>query len=161
MKQITLTQGKVALVDDDDYVWLNQWKWCAKPGHHTFYAAHYVRVAKYKHRFEKMHRLILGLQESDKQQVDHVDGNGLNNQRSNLRICTITQNNQSRRKRKVGTSKYKGVYWHQRDHKWQSRITVNKKRIQLGCFDSETDAAIAYNRAALKCFGEFVVLNKI
>lgn len=158
MKTISLTQGKVAIVDDADYEWLNQWKWSTQQGRHTFYAVRGVWLAKNKWRIERMHRLILGLQPDDKRQCDHRDGNGLNNQWSNLRVCTRTQNIRSQ-KNKVGTSKYKGVCWDRRDRKWYSQIRVNKKQIYLGLFNSEIDAAQAYDRAASEYFGEFALTN--
>lgn len=164
MKKIVLTQGKIALVDDADYDWLNQWKWIAsKPARsRTYYVYHSVLIARAKrYTTEWMHRLILGLQMGDKQQCDHIDHNGLNNQRSNLRVCTKTQNMQSSRKRKRRTSKYKGVCWHRHNRKWYSRICVKKKEIHLGFFDSEIDAAAAYNVAALKHFGDFALLNTL
>jgi len=163
MKTIPLTQGKFALVDDADYEWINQLCWHAlQPGsRRTFYATRTVRMGKGKRKREWMHRLILGLQPNDKRQCDHIDGNGLNNVRSNLRPCTNQQNHQSQRKWKAGTSKYKGVWWRSDVHKWQSYIRVNLKLIYLGYFDSEADAATAYNEAALKHFGEFALLNTI
>lgn len=161
MKEIKLTQGKTTLVNDADYVQLNKFKWYVRPTRCTSYAVRNVRIAKNKKRIERMHRVILGLQMGDKRITDHIDGNGLNNQPSNLRVCTYTQNNQSRRKRRGCTSKYKGVNWNCRFRKWYSRIQINKKQIFLGCFDSETTAASAYNRAALKYFGEFAITNEI
>jgi len=165
MKKILLTQGKVAKVDNADYKWLNQWKWYAHQIGHTFYAECKAsirktgNIAEYERKNEMMHRLILGLQPGDKREIDHRDGNGINNQRNNLRICTHKQNGRSRRKQAVGTSKYKGVSWNYREHRWRSDIRVNGKLIYLGCFSSEKTAAKAYNKAALKHFGEFALLN--
>lgn len=161
MKRILLTQGRVALVDDADYDWLNQKRWYAHQSRHTFYATRHVRVAKNKKTSEQMHRLILGLQPSDNQECDHRDGNGLNNQRVNLRICSVSQNSQSSRKREGCTSKYKGVHWDRRDRKWISQTKMKEKRIRLGCFDSEVDAARAYDAAALKHYGEFAQTNEM
>ena len=158
MKKIPLTQGRVVLVDDADYEWLSQWKWRIMERCQLFYA---IRSTGSKHNrgFELMHRLILGLQPNNKLQTDHIDGDGLNNQRSNLRACTRTQNRQSARKRKVGTSKYKGVCCYVRNGKWHSRIRINGKLIHLGSFESETDAARAYDEAAPKHYGEFALTN--
>lgn len=160
MKQIQLTQEKVALVDDVDYDVLGQYKWHTLQRRHIFYAGRSVTIAKNKRRLERMHRVILGLQPNDKREIDHVDGNGLNNQRENLRRCTVTQNHQSQRKRKVGTSRYKGVRWYPRDCKWYSHIRVNGKGIHIGSFNLETDAARAYDSAAIKNFGDFALTNE-
>lgn len=163
MKKIFLTQGKVALVDDADYEWLNGRKWYAAQYRtfNTFYAACAVPVAKRKRRqrTEWMHRLVLGLQPSDKVHTDHRDGNGLNNQRGNLRCCTNRQNHQSSRKRKGCRSRYKGVAL-RCGGKWQSQIKVNGKLRHIGLFDLETLAAKAYDAAALKHFGDFALTNK-
>lgn len=161
MRIIPLTQGKVALVDDADYDWLNKHKWCAHQDSHTFYAVREIRMAKNKQATERMHRLILGLQPGDKRLTDHKDGNGLNNQRANLRICTTMQNQQSQRNLRVSTSKYKGVFWRRDTHRWRSQIRLNKKKIYLGCFDSEVDAAKAYDVAATEHYGEFALTNEM
>jgi len=159
MKKIPLTRGMVALVDDTDYEWLNNWKWYAMHNHNTFYAVHNIRVTKNEQAKVGMHRLILELHRGNKLQADHIDGNGLNNQRSNLRICTGAQNRRSQRSQMGCTSRYKGVCWHHHKRKWNSRISVNRKRMHLGYFSSEKTAAAAYNQAALKHFGEFALLN--
>jgi len=161
MKKIPLTRGGFALVDNPDYDWLNKHKWYAKKnnGSYTSYAVRGIWMGGGKIRTERMHRTILGLQAGDGRQTDHRDGNGLNNCRSNLRICSHAENKQNSRKRIVATSQYKGVYWHRNANKWQSQIQVNKKNTYLGYFDSETDAALAYNQAALNYFGEFALLN--
>lgn len=161
MRAIKLTQGKIALVDDQNYDWLNQWKWCARRGHGTFYAVRNVSVAKGKREAQYMHRKILGLHSGDKQQTDHIDGNGLNNQRANLRFCTAAQNIQSSRKWKFGVSIYKGIFWRRNDRKWQTQIRVNKKLVHVGLFSSEIEASKAYDAAALKYFGEFAFTNKM
>lgn len=164
MKTIPLTKGMVALVDDVDYDRLNNRKWYAAQYRFSgnFYAQRAVPVSKGKRRqrTEFMHRLILGLQPGDNRQCDHRDGNGLNNRRSNLRVCTATQNGQSRRKRKPGTSRYKGVCWHCGHHRWQSYIGVNGKLKHIGYFDSETAAARAYDAAASKHHREFALTNE-
>lgn len=100
--------------------------------------------------------LLLGVEK-----IDHRDGDGLNNQRHNLRPATTRQNGQNRRKVAAASSAFKGVSFHLRDRKWQARIKVSAARIQLGYFESEADAARAYNAAALKYFGEFASLNVI
>lgn len=159
MKRIQLTRGKVALVDDVDYRALSHRKWYARPNWYTFYAVCRTRLGTNKYGHEYMHRMILGLKRGDGRQTDHRDGNGLNNQGSNLRICTAIQNGQSVGKRRAGRSKYKGVF--RGCHKWRSRIRVNGTPINLGSFDLEINAAQAYDAAALKHHRQFALTNKM
>jgi len=162
MKKILLTQGKIALVDDEDYEWLNQYRWYAhKKTKHSFSAGRNIPLDNRKQRSQKMHRLILGLERGDKRECDHIDGNSLNNQRNNLRICSRHQNNCNRKSYSNSTSTYKGVSWNRLLKKWRADIQVNNKHILLGSFAFEKEAAQAYNRAAKKYFGEFARLNKI
>jgi hypothetical protein len=104
---------------------------------------------------ERMHLNI-----KDKK-VDHKDRNGLNNQRSNLRIATDSQSNSNQGKRKNNTSGYTGVTEDKRRNKWVANIRVKGKQSFLGIFTNKKDAARAYNEAAIKCRGPFAVLNKI
>jgi hypothetical protein len=152
LRTIELTQGKVALVDDEDYDWLSQWKWYAHRNPKT-------RIYWYARRDEKrrtifMHREIL--RTSRGSQVDHRDQNGLNNQKSNLRDCTHAQNMQNRRpSAKTG---FRGVTQYRKDT-WKSEIKTNGLRIYLGYYATAEEAARAYDRAAIKYFGEFAKLN--
>lgn len=149
MKRIPLTQGKFALVDDEDYVELNQHKWCAYKQGNTFYAARAVNL---------MHREILGLKRGDGKVTDHIDHDGLNNQRSNIRVCTQQQNMMNKRKRKNNSSKYKGVYF-LKTNKWIAQIHFDNKSIHLGLFDDELEAAQAYDKKAIELFREFAKTN--
>lgn len=155
MKKIPLTQGKFAIVDDKDYEMLSQHKWYAHKGGRTYYAYGHTRDGTKLHTVI-MHRAILRPRQG--LQIDHCDGNGLNNQRDNLRPCTQSQN-QHNRKAQGGSSKYKGVYLQKPPNKWQSRITVDGKMIYLGLFTDEADAARAYDAKAKAFFGEFACLN--
>ena len=152
MKEIPLTQGQFAIVDDADYDWLNQYKWCACKCRGNFYA-----IRQSTHIY--MHRQILGLERGDKRQGDHQNHNTLDNRRDNLRVCTHRENLRNQKLQKKKTSKYKGVCWSESRKKWYAYITVNKKMKNLGRFHSEIFAAGIYDRAAKKYFGEFAHLN--
>lgn len=154
MKEIPLTQGKVALVDDEDYDWLMQWKWCAalSRGSRNWYAVAYINGKR-----TLMHRFIMNAQKG--QTLDHINGDGLYNCKSNLRFCTPTQNTQNQKLRENTSSKYKGVSWYLRAKKWQASIMYNKKYIHLGHFTDEEKAARAYDNAAVVLFKEFARLN--
>ena len=104
-----------------------------------------------------MHRLILNAPQN--KLVDHVDGNGLNNRKTNLRLCNYTQNAWNRRPAAGGHSKYKGVTWNNNSKGWYVRICKDYKSIYLGCFDNEIEAALAYDHKAEELFGEFAYLN--
>lgn len=159
MKEIKLTQGKVALVDDEDFEYLNQWKWHACRDKVTWYAGHAFKQPSGRFKTKTMHRFILNPLPIF--EVDHIDGNGLNNQRENLRVATRSENNRNCSKRRTNTSGYKGVTWHKRDKEWRAQIGFNKKKIAIGSFDSKVGAARAYNEAALRYFGEFAKLNDV
>lgn len=163
MKEILLTQGKTALVDDADFEYLNQWRWFASKNRNTFYAVRHEPYFENGIRRKKgvsMHRVILELSDP-KIQGEHQDGNGLNNQRYNLRPATNSQNQKNRRHKTVGTSKYLGVYWHKKGGMWVARIVIEGKQEYLGCFSHEIQAAIAYNEAAKIHHKEFANINII
>lgn len=153
MRRITLTQGKFALVDNSDYDWINQYKWCAVNEHGYWYALGWVNG---KSIF--MHRLIINTPEG--QMTDHKSGDGLDNRRTNLRVCTVSQNgyNQGIQQRPK-SSAYKGVYWYSPRNCWRAIIKVNSKRYYLGNFKTELEAVGAYDLAAFKYHGQFANLN--
>lgn len=164
MKEIKLSKtgtkyfGLVALVDDEDFERLNKWDWHVGKGNRTFYARRFT-TNTIKREGIHMHKEILICNASDLV-VDHKDGNGLNNQKNNLRIATHSQNVANRRSHKNSTSKYLGVSWNSQKKLWQAAIMTNYKTTYLGCFDIETEAAEAYNEAAKTVHGEFARLNK-
>lgn len=160
MKEIQLTRGMVAMVDDEDFKQLNQFKWKANPGHSTFYASRNIYVSKGKWRTEIMHRVIMGVTDS-KKMIDHRDHNGLNNQKSNLRVCTNKQNIYNTKSRKNSTSKYLGVSWKPSIKRWHVMIQKDGKFKYLGVYKDEKLAALAYNKEAEILFGEFANLNVV
>lgn len=157
-KEISLTQSKVALVDAEDCEWLNQWKWCANLQHGIFYATRHI----YKNGKRKsiyMHREIIKL--LDNMFIDHINRNGLDNRKSNLRICNKSQNAMNRERQINNKSGYKGVCWGKQCKKWRAYININKKPTSIGLFKTKEDAALAYNETAIKYHGRFAKLNLI
>jgi hypothetical protein len=156
MKEIPLTKGYVALVDDEDYEWLSQWKWTARKANHAYtaYATRWSSLKDGPRHLISMHRLIMG--DPPGRQVDHWDTDGCNNQRGNLRVATRTQNNANRRKQ-ASSSQYKGVSRRKDCARWVA--CIGKSRTCLGYFPSEIDAARAYDVAAKEMYGEFALTN--
>ena len=153
IRYIPLTRGKFAIVDAADYESLSQHKWFANGDEHRgFYAGR--RVGS---KLLLMHRVIMNPPEG--MVVDHIDGNGLNNRRSNLRLCTQKQNSRNAAPSRRSSSRFKGVYFNKRTRKWIATIGYNGKTIHLGSFDDEIEAARAYDRKARELFGEFAYLN--
>jgi hypothetical protein len=152
---IPLTQGKVAVIDAEDWPELAQHKWHAKLCSGKWYAAT-RKGPRGACRVIYMHRLLLAA--PDGQQVDHKDGDGLNNTRSNIRLATIQQNHWNVPQRKGGSSRFIGVYRDRSRNKWMARIRINYRAVNLGRFDDELAAARAYDEAARQR-GEFAVLN--
>ncbi len=160
MKHIPLTQGKFAIVDDEDYEYLMQWKWYALRNGNTYYAVRNFRgSAQSKARQGKilMHRIIA--QTSPGAHTDHENHNGLNNRKTNLRQCTFGENQYNRLPTDNCRSQYRGVCWGRIG--WVARIKHNSRSIWLGSHTSEVGAAKAYNRKAQELFGEFAYLNPI
>lgn len=159
MKEVQLTLGMVALVDDEDYEALARHKWTAQKssGGSTFYAVRWGPGGRRNRKRILMHRVITGA--VDSQDVDHKDGNGLLNTRSNLRRATRAQNAANKKIGRNNTSGYKGVYWKPKDARWQALIQPQGRCIYLGEFSDPVEAALAYDRAALEIFGEFARPN--
>lgn len=171
MKQIYLPGGYIATVDDEDYTFLSQYGWCLNNNK----AKNKYAVAFIKNQKVEMHRLIMGCVKGDGKMIDHRDRNSLNNQKSNLRLCTNSENQKN--KQAAGTSKYLGVCWHTVKNRyyrkktnelvitsysaWRATIKVGGRYENLGRFKEEADAALAYNEAAKKYHGEFANLNEV
>ncbi len=156
-KRIPLTQGKYAIVDDEDYEWLSRHKWYAIRKGNVYYAARMPKGKGRKHIY--MHREILGA--PNNKQVDHINHYALDNCKSNLRLCTNQENRFNSKSDKNGSSKYKGVSWYRPLRKWGAQICYNGKRIYLGYFHDEISAAKAYDESATELFGKFARLNNI
>ena len=160
MKEIKLTQGKVALVDDQDYDFLMRFKWSAAKARNRYYATTNIQCLDGRWTAIKMHQLILDRMlgyEENNLESDHKDREGLNNQRYNLRRVTPGLNRHNRSP--YGKSKYRGVFGCGRSKKWEGRIIAKGKRYYLGRFDSEISAAKAYDRMSKKLYGSDAETN--
>lgn len=142
-----------AMVDDEDFALLRQFKWTATRPHNVIYAVRNA-IVDGKRTSIRMHREIV----RNARVVDHWDGNGLNNKRDNLRVCTVRQNSHNTPKTR-GTSFFKGVSWHAGELRWRATIVVCSRQKHLGYFDDEVSAALAYDAAAMVEFGSFARLN--
>lgn len=156
MKLIPLTQDKFAMVDDEDFERINQFKWWAQKQGNTFYAGRMVPLGDGKRMPLMMHHFIMpnapiGIER------DHIDGDGLNNQKNNLRFVTRRQNQQNAINSKIKrTSKYPGVSFDCRRNKWKAYIKIDGYHKDIGRFNSEADAFIAY-KSAVHSMGDFVI----
>ncbi len=146
MKLIPLSNGGFAMVDDEDFDWLSNFSWRSRKGGNTYYAYTYGKVG--------MHTMILRSFVTNSI-VDHKDGDGLNNTRGNIRLCTHAQNMQNRALSKNSKSGIKGVYFNKKSKKWRSEIRSNGKRYCIGSFESKEDASIAYKIRAKELHGDF------
>ncbi len=160
MREIPLTQGKVAIVDDDDFDWLRQFTWYAtssrsQTGRLVWYARRYTADGMvYMHRQVAERSGIVGTE------VDHRDLDGLHNWRTNLRAGPRSSNAANQPKRNgFHSSRYKGIHWHKGRLQWHAQITVNYHKTHLGYFPDEIEAALAYDRSARFFFGQFARTN--
>ena len=154
-KKILLSKDKYALVDDEDYLWLNEYKWCCN-GQGYAMRGKWNKMKKVNDHFI-MHREILHA--PDGIEVDHINGNRLDNRKENLRLSTKVENGRNRGLNSNNSSGYKGVSYKKSRHNWQARINVKGKRIWLGQGNSPEEAARIYDIGALKYFGEFAWTN--
>jgi HNH endonuclease/AP2 domain len=150
LTEIALTQGKVAIVDDELYDKLVIYNWFACQYYGTFYAKATVNGKKIY-----MHRLLM----PGAKEIDHINGNGLDNRLENLRSCTRQQNSMNRSGIDGTSSQYKGVSWDNWSKKWKAYVHYNGKQINLGRFVDEIEAAKAHDTKAIELYGEFAWLN--
>lgn len=161
VRSIQLTRGHVAQVDDEDFERINQHKWYADFDKHTqsFYARRRTLKTEGRgRRSVRMHREVMRAPEG--QEVDHVNHDTLDNQKSNLRLCSTRQNQGNVRLPSDNTSGFKGVYWYKRARKWVAHIGVSGRRVTIGAYSTPADAAKAYDAAAISHFGEFAHTNR-
>lgn len=157
--KLKLTQNKWTIIDAGDYDAIRSHRWHAHNVHGIWYASTNIRTSGGQKNIT-LHRFIMNF--PDGLQIDHINGDGLLNTRSNIRTCTYSGNNHNCKKPKHGlSSKFKGVSRSKMSNKWRAYIRVNKKLIHLGYHDKEIDAAKSYNDAAIKYFKEFSKINTI
>lgn len=155
---IPLSQGLVGLVDEGDAAFASLFKWHAIRSGHTFYVVRNCRALNGHHRTTvRLSRELLNA--PGDMQVDHINGDGLDNRRSNLRLATCAQNQRNQRPQTGVSSRYRGVCWDKSSRQWHTMITVAGRRIFLGRFADEADAARVYDDAARLHHGEFARPN--
>lgn len=149
---VTLTRGREAIIDAEDVPLVSVWKWFVSVRGDISYAVCAISGRPHR-RFQYMHRLISA--EGSALHVDHINGNGLDNRRQNLRLATVSQNLRNQRTSSQNTSGQKGVGWHKQRQKWRAYIKVHGVSHHLGLFDSKDEAADAYAKASAELHGEF------
>ncbi len=156
-KTIPLTQGKVAIVSNEDYEYLSQWKW----SFHGKYAhrSEWIKGGKGKQIHHYMHRQLMNVPKG--LDTDHINGDKLDNRRENLRVCSRSQNNANMTKPSHNTSGFRGVSWDKRAKKWQARINKNGKLQYCARFEDKLSAAKAYNDKFFELYGNYAKLNII
>lgn len=160
MKKIPLTQNKVAIIDNKDFEKISKHSWYFQGGYGSGYAVRMPSVLEEKKRnLIRMHRVILDAPRG--YEVDHINGNKLDNRRKNLRICLKSENHRNRNKQRNNTSGFKGVSRRKDLQKWAVHINVNGVKTSVGHFNDLIAAAKAYNEAAIINYGEFAKLNSI
>ena len=152
MKEIFLTQGYITIIDDDDYEMVSKYKWYARKCGNILYASRCIKRNGVKTTLP-LHCAILGYKQG--YIIDHINGNGLDNRKENLRHLTIRQNAQNRHTEK--SSKFPGVFWDSRAKKWRSMIKINGDKKYLGSYADEKEAFNAYCSASLLFAGEKVI----
>lgn len=156
LTQVTTYSGEMMLIDKEDLLVLSGSVYVTSRRSSNNSVKLYATVLK-DGKVQYVHRLIM--KPKGRQEVDHIDGDGLNNSRSNLRLCSRAQNARNAGPKMSGSSKFKGVSWYPRSAKWVVRISDNGRYRCVGYFDSEIDAARAYNIAAKRVAGKFAYTN--
>lgn len=154
-KELILSRGLVTLVDDDVYAWTSQWKWTSFFSGSAFYAAR--RGPRPRQEVIYLHRVIMDAPKG--MDVDHINGDGLDNRRCNLRLATHSENMRNKSMQSNNTSGFKGVSWHKQNKKWTVTISTSGKDVYLGLFGNLEEAAVAYDKAAIEYYGEFARTN--
>jgi len=161
MKQIPLSQGKFALIDDEDYERVSKYKWCVNSSGYAVRSFRELQAnGNYKQKAMKMHRFIMNANEGDGI-IDHRDTIRINNQKYNLRVASFVENLRNQKINKNNKSGFKGVRLHKPSSLYIAQIGINGKQKHIGYFKCPVEAAKAYNEAAIKYFGEFAQLNEI
>lgn len=154
--EIPLTQGKVAIIDAVDWDLVKDFKWHTQKNHLCSYA-----IANIKRNGKRttigMHQILMGTY--SKMHVDHINNDGLDNRRNNLRVCTVSQNRANSKTHLNNTSGYRGVSFKKNTNRWKSQIRINKKLYDLGEFDLKEDAARVYDIISREWYGEYATLN--
>ena len=154
VREVPVSGGRTALIDEADYESIQHWKWSSCRKRHTF-AVYRAVLEQGKSRRIYLSRFIM--QAPSGLFVDHENGDGLDNRRDNLRLCTHTENNRHRcRPQSTNTSGHRGVFWERGAKKWRAQLSVNNRNVHLGMFLTVEDAGNAYRQAAVSRYGEFV-----
>lgn len=148
-------KGYDVIIDDEDFEKVNACGWCARTNEKKGHPEQVYFRATSNNQKKTLHRIILGLKDGDRKIVDHINGNTLDNRKSNLRICSQSENCCNRKKAKTNTSGYKGVNFKKQTGKFVARIGRNGKRLFLGYFDTAEEAHIAYCEASKSYHGEY------
>jgi hypothetical protein len=159
MKTIPLTKGYFTKVDDEDYESTAIHRWYADVKKNGVYAKRRFSFGNGKSKIVALHRIITNV--PAKKHIDHINGDSLDNRKSNLRLCSNAENSRNRKKSRKNVSGYKGVYWSSQKKKWHAEIWKDYRKYHLGFFDNLIDAVLAYNEGALRLHGGFAKLNKL
>jgi len=158
-KEIELTKGHKAIVDDDDFDWVSQFKWISTSNGKRVRAGRWTRNEDGERKFIFLYRSIMekhGLMAPDRPEIDHINGDSLDDRKSNLRCCTRAENLRNRWGSSMSHTGVKGVSWNAANRNWNAQIGLDGRKIHLGTFSTIEEAKKAYDRAAAGLFGDFV-----